>query len=115
MRVVIRSRGLWVDKTVRSDVKRRLRLALGPVASRVGSARVYLAALNTPGDRILGCRIVLSVSRVGRFVVTERHFDFDGLIDRASRRVTSAIRRRLWRRRVRRLRHGRSLVTVSAA
>lgn len=115
MRVVIRSRGLWVDKSVRSDVKRRLQIALGPIAPRVGSARVYLAALKTPGDAILGCRIVLSVSGVGRVIVTERHSDFDVLIDRASHGAKDAVRRRLRRRRSRRLRHGRSLATVSAA
>lgn len=114
MRVVIRSRGLWVDKSMRSDVKRRLRHALGEMASRVGSVRIYLAVLNAPDGRNLGCRIVMTVKRVGRFVVTERHFDFDGLIDRASRRAASVVRRRLWRRRSRRLRHGRSLTTVSA-
>jgi hypothetical protein len=115
MRVVIRSRGLWVDKSVRSDVKGRLRAALGKMASRVGSLRVYLVALNTPAGRIVGCRIVLSVARVGRIIVTGRHSDFDVLIDRASRRAANAVRRRLRRRQARRLRHGRRLTAVAAS
>lgn len=115
MRVVIRSRGLWVDKTVRDYPNRQLRLALGHVASRIGSVRVYFAVLNDPGGSNLGCRIVVPVPRAGRVVVTERHPDFYALVDRASRRAGNTVVRRLRRRRARRMRHGRKLLTVSAA
>jgi ribosome-associated translation inhibitor RaiA len=114
MHVVIRSRGLWVDNSVRSDVKERLRDAFGKLASRVGSVRVFLVALHIPAGGILGCRIVLSVTRVGRVIVTERNSDFDMLIDRASRGAANAVRRHLKRRRARR-RHGRSLATVAVS
>jgi hypothetical protein len=115
MRVVIRSRDLLVDREMRFHVKQRLREALGELGSRVGSIRVFLVGLNSPGGCILGCRTVVTVRRLGRFVVTERHYDFDGLIDRVARRAAAAVRRRLWRRRARRMRLGRSFATAATS
>jgi ribosome-associated translation inhibitor RaiA len=113
MRIVIRARGLWVDKSLRAHVRDRLGVALG-FTPRISSARVYLAALKSPrGD--LGCRIVVKLTRSRRrLIVTGRHPDFFALVDRVTRHAGSAVRRHLERRKDRRRRHGRRLLTTAA-
>lgn len=112
MRIVIRSRGLHVDATMRAYLKQELHRIFDPVRRGISSIRLFFAALKDP-DRGMGCRIVVKLARSDRTVIaTATGPHFSALTDRVLRRAGTAVRRRLHRKYARRRRRNRRVLAA---
>jgi putative sigma-54 modulation protein len=108
MRLEIRRRGVEVTEALRDHLKRRLRFALGRFARHIDRVQVYLRDVNGPrGGTDKQCRIVVTLPRRGRVVVTGVDADIFSAITRTANRAAFAVRRHVLRRRTRRRQPGR--------
>lgn len=100
MRLEIRSPRLPVGDGVRAYVERRMRFALGRVASALERVVVRLGDVNGPrGGEDKRCRVSLVVRPGTRLIVDELDHDLYAAIDRAAGRAGRAAARAVGRQR----------------
>jgi ribosomal subunit interface protein len=90
MRIQIRERGVTLTKALRDQVERRLGLALGRFAGRIGVVVVRLSS--DEGEK--RCEIDVGL-RPRKVRAEETHADLLAAVDRASNRLSSAVGRLL--------------------
>jgi ribosome-associated translation inhibitor RaiA len=100
VRLEIRSPRLRLGETMRAYVERRMRFALGRMASTLGQVVVRLADVNGPrGGEDKRCRVSLAVRPHTRIIVEEVDHDLYAAIDRAAGRAGRIAARAVGRRR----------------
>jgi ribosome-associated translation inhibitor RaiA len=90
------SRNLPNSDAIDEHAQRRLAFALDRFAGRVEQVRVRFADLNGPrGGLDKRCAVECDLGRLGSVVIEETDQDLYTAIDRASKRVKVAVRRKL--------------------
>jgi len=98
MEVEVRIQGVDVADAVRTYAARRIRLALGRFASRVGRVVIRMSDVNgTRGGVDQCCHISAELLPTGKVVLEQTDADLFTAIDRAAERVGQAFRREIQR------------------
>jgi putative sigma-54 modulation protein len=96
MRMDVLSRNLPNSHAIDEHAHRRLAFALDRFADRVEQVRVRFADLSGPrGGFDKRCAVECDLGRLGSVVIEETDQDLYTAIDRASKRVKVAVRRKL--------------------
>jgi putative sigma-54 modulation protein len=100
MRIVVRSKHMQLDESVRETISRRLGFALSRFAERIRSTEVRVADVNGPRGGIdKRCMIAVRMAGAGTVVVEDEHADPHVAVARAFERIGHAVARLLERRR----------------
>ncbi len=96
MRLTVRAIGFELTKALRDHVTRRVHLALGRFAPRLGHIRVRLSDVNGPrGGDDKRCHITVLVTGAREVTVDDLHQDLYTAIDLAVGRAAHAVSRHL--------------------
>ncbi len=107
MCVEIRARNGELNRTLKEQVERRLRLSLGRFSDRIRQVRVLLTDLNGPRGGIdQHCRIEVSLVPSGTVMAEATDAGVILAIGRAAKRIVRQMRDKLERRRTSRVRIG---------
>lgn len=99
MRTFIRARGFELTDALRSQVEKKLAMALGHLEDEIRQVRVQLGDNNGPRGGIdKTCQLVVTVIGQPTIVVLDTQADLYLAIDRAARRAGHNLERQLARR-----------------
>jgi ribosomal subunit interface protein len=98
MRLDIFGQGMDVSETLRTRVEQRLRYTLSRFGRRIVRVVVLLGVLNASrADTDTGCRITVSLVRLGQVIVEDTDANMCAAIDRAVDRAGRLVQLRLGR------------------